>query len=80
MAKAGPRLTRSGVVDTEKGGGESFSDIRTSSGMFFDRGEVSLCNLSCATCGLTLEGRETSHVRMSAPAMFGQRSSLTGGR
>lgn len=41
MAKAGPRLTRSGVVDTEKGGSESFSDIRTSSGMFFDRGEVS---------------------------------------
>jgi len=40
VAKAGPRLTRSGVVDTEKGGGESFSDIRTSSGMFFDRGEV----------------------------------------
>ncbi|KAI7835426.1 hypothetical protein COHA_010673 [Chlorella ohadii] len=39
VAKAGPRLTRSGVVDTEKGGGESFSDIRTSSGMFFDRGE-----------------------------------------
>ena len=40
VAKAGPRLTRSGVVDADKQGGEPFSDIRTSSGMFFDRGEV----------------------------------------
>ncbi|EFN51227.1 hypothetical protein CHLNCDRAFT_28161 [Chlorella variabilis] len=39
MTKAGPRLTRSGVVDVDNPGGESVSDIRTSYGMFFDRGE-----------------------------------------
>lgn len=56
MAKAGPRLTRSGVVDTEKGGGESFSDIRTSSGMFFDRGEVSTCRETCSESRLERAG------------------------
>lgn len=38
VAKAAPRIVRSGVVDTETGG-SSISDIRTSSGMFFERGE-----------------------------------------
>jgi hypothetical protein len=38
VGKAAPRIVRSGVVDTETGG-SSISDIRTSSGMFFDRAE-----------------------------------------
>ncbi|KAF5831958.1 hypothetical protein DUNSADRAFT_12353 [Dunaliella salina] len=36
--KATPRLARSGVVDT-KTGKSKIDDIRTSSGMFFNRGE-----------------------------------------
>ncbi|KAF5831264.1 hypothetical protein DUNSADRAFT_13348 [Dunaliella salina] len=36
--KAEKRLTRSGVVDTKNGGSE-INDIRTSMGMFFNRGE-----------------------------------------
>jgi prolyl 4-hydroxylase len=38
VSKAAPRIVRSGVVDTETGG-SSISDIRTSSGMFFERAE-----------------------------------------
>jgi prolyl 4-hydroxylase len=38
VGKAAPRIVRSGVVDTETGG-SSISDIRTSSGMFFERAE-----------------------------------------
>ena len=38
VAKAAPRIVRSGVVDMETGG-SAISDIRTSSGMFFQRGE-----------------------------------------
>lgn len=38
VSKAAPRIVRSGVVDTETGG-SAISDIRTSSGMFFERGE-----------------------------------------
>lgn len=38
MATAKPRIARSGVVDVATGG-SSISDIRTSSGMFFERGE-----------------------------------------
>ncbi|GAB4820202.1 hypothetical protein N2152v2_007248 [Parachlorella kessleri] len=38
VGKAEPRLQRSGVVDTSSGGSE-VSEIRTSSGMFFSRGE-----------------------------------------
>ena len=38
IKKARPRITRSGVVDTETGG-SSVSEIRTSSGMFFSREE-----------------------------------------
>ena len=37
VAKAEPRLSRSGVV--KEGGGDQISEIRTSSGMFFERGE-----------------------------------------
>ncbi|PSC76370.1 Prolyl 4-hydroxylase subunit alpha-2 [Micractinium conductrix] len=37
--KAEPRLTRSGVVDTDNPSNEGISDIRTSYGMFFDRYE-----------------------------------------
>lgn len=37
--KANPRLTRSGVVDVDNPTHEGISDIRTSQGMFFERGE-----------------------------------------
>jgi len=39
VRRAKPRLARSSVVDTDKSGGQ-VSDIRTSSGMFFARGET----------------------------------------
>lgn len=38
---AKPRLRRSGVVDAKAAGGGKVSDIRTSQGMFFERGETS---------------------------------------
>ena len=38
VENAKPRMSRSSVVDTKTGGG-AISDIRTSSGMFFGRGE-----------------------------------------
>jgi hypothetical protein len=38
VGKAAPRIVRSGVVDTATGG-STISEIRTSSGMFFERAE-----------------------------------------
>lgn len=39
VSKAGPRLSRSGVVDVDQPNHETVSNIRTSYGMFFERGE-----------------------------------------
>ena len=57
IAKATPRLHRSQVVSSEKsdnknGTVEELSDIRTSAGMFFARGEDEIVKGGYATPGL----------------------------
>ena len=46
IAAAKPRIERSGVVDTDTGA-EQVSEIRTSSGMFFERGENDVIRRMC---------------------------------